>query len=43
MSRFQAEKPIPRASAERLCAEIRSHSLLKWWTCNGLWCWVCTK
>ena len=43
MSRFQAERPIPRATAERLCAEIRGHNGLKPWTRNGLWCWVCAK
>ena len=43
MTRFQAEKPIPRAAAERLCAQIRGYNRLRWWTRNGLRCWVCTK
>ena len=43
MSRFQAERHIPRAAAERLCAEIRGYNLLKWWTRDGLWCWICSK
>lgn len=43
MSRCQAERPIPRPAAERLGAEIRGYNRLKWWTRNGLWCWVCTK
>jgi len=43
MSRFQAERPIPRAAAERLYAEIRGCNLLKWWTRNGLRCCVCAR
>ena len=43
MSTTSSEKPIPRATAERLCAEIHGVNRLKWWTPNGLWCWVCSK
>ena len=43
MTRFQAERPIPKAAAERLCAEIRGYNRLKPWTRNAIWCWICAK
>lgn len=37
------EKPIRRATTERLCTEIRDINRLKWWTRNRLWRWVCVR
>ncbi len=40
MSRFQAERPMPRAAAVRLCAEIRGYSRSSRGlaTVYGAWC-----
>jgi hypothetical protein len=31
MTRFQAERPILKAAAEQLCAELRGYNRLKGW------------
>jgi len=43
MTRFQIERPIARAAAVRLCAEIRGYNRLKPWTRNAIWCCICAK